>query len=252
MTPWTGRLILANVLIFVASIALPALWPELVLVPALLLLRPWTAVTYMFLHAGFMHILFNMIALYFFGPRVEQRLGGRHFLWLYFVSGISGALLSLLFTPYARIVGASGAVFGVLLAFAMYWPRERIYIWAVLPIEARWLVGIMTALSLYGGFSGQASGVANFAHLGGFLGGYLYLKWREWRSPARRFKRQVAGPAARASERELMRKWERIDPARLHEANRAAYEEIARKLPAGGISGLTERERAFIERFSPG
>lgn len=249
MTKWTGRLILATVAMYALSYVFPPLWGKMVLVPVFIFIRPWTVVTYMFLHAGFMHILFNMIALYFFGPRVEQRLGGRHFLRLYFASGIAGALLSLVFTPQARIVGASGAIFGVMLAFAIYWPRVRIYIWGVLPIEARWLVGIMTAFALYGGFSGQVSGVANFAHLGGFLGGYLYLKWMVWRSPARQFKRQVEG--TRSSDKELMEKWRAIRAEALHEANRSAYDEIARKVEGPGMAALTDRERAFINRFSP-
>lgn len=248
MTRWTGRLILANVGMYVISRALPTLWGEMVLVPALIFVRPWTAVTYMFLHASFGHILFNMIALYFFGPQVEQRLGGRHFLWLYFVSGVAGALLSLR-TPNSPIVGASGAVYGVMLAFAIYWPRVRIYIWGVLPIEARWLVGIMTAFSLYGGFAGQGGGVAHFAHLGGFLGGYGYLRWMAWRSPARQFKRNVEG--SRSSDKELIEKWQAIRAETLHEANRTAYDEIARKIEGPGLSDLTDRERAFINRFSP-
>ena len=77
-----------------------------------------------------------MIGLFFFGPRLESRLGSRGFLLLYFVSGLGGAVFSLLFAREAAVVGASGAVFGVLLGFAMFWPRERIYIWGVLPVQA--------------------------------------------------------------------------------------------------------------------
>lgn len=254
MTPWTGQLLLANGVIFVAQLAIPGLMQELWLVPALIPTRPWTLITYMFLHGGLWHLAFNMIALYFFGPRVEARLGGTRFLWLYFLSGITGALLSLAFTPWARIVGASGAVFGILLAFARYWPREKIYIWAVLPIEARWFVLLITAFSLYAGFTGQSGGVAHFAHLGGFLGGWLYLKWSEWRTGAarREFRKKVRSPALRASGGELKKKFEAIDPEELHEANRAAYDEIAGKIDRDGISTLTDRERTFIERFSPG
>lgn len=253
MTPWTGQLLLANGAMFVASLAFPGLFRDLMLVPALVLVRPWTIVTYMFLHGGFWHLGFNMIALYFFGPRVEARLGGKRYLWLYFLSGITGALLSLVFTPYARIVGASGAVFGVLLAFAMYWPREKIYIWAVLPIEARWFVILITIFSLYAGFTGQGGGVAHFAHLGGFLGGWLYLKWAEWRTGAarREFRKRVESPALWASGRELREKFQAIDPESLHEANREAYDAIAATIEEEGLSALGDRERTFIERFSP-
>lgn len=257
MTPWTGQLLLANGLIFVASLAIPGLFRDFMLVPALILARPWTPITYMFLHGGFWHLAFNMIALYFFGPRVETRLGGKRFLQLYFASGISGALLSFVFgfTPfsslYTPIVGASGAVFGVLLAFAVHWPREKIYIWAVLPIEARWFVILITVFSLWAGFTGQSGGVAHFAHLGGFLGGWLCLRWWEWRSPARAWRKKVESPALRAGRSELREKFASIEPERLHEANREAYEQIAEKLEREGVAALTERERVFIERFSP-
>ena len=158
MTSWVQRLIVLNVGMFLLSIALPAVPQALVLVPALIPMRPWTLVTYMFLHAGPWHLAFNMLALYFFGPRVEARLGGQHFLALYGVSGLVGALASLAFQPHAAIVGASGAVFGVMLGYARYWPRALMYIWGVVPIQARWFVVGMTALSLFGGFGGVQAG----------------------------------------------------------------------------------------------
>src|SRR5574338_505350 len=134
VTPWVKRLLIANVLVFFVQVtrAMPQLTNALVLVPDYVLQRPWTIVTYMFLHGGYGHIIFNMIALFFFGPRVVARLGPSRFAILYFLSGITGALLSLVFSP-AAVVGASAAVYGVMLAFAYYWPRDLIYIWGVLP-----------------------------------------------------------------------------------------------------------------------
>jgi hypothetical protein len=125
----------------------------------------------MFVHGGFGHILFNMLSLFFFGRRVESRLGPRRFGILYFVSGIMGALVSVFFAPYAAIIGASGAVFGVMLAFAKFWPRDQILIWGILPVEARVMVIAMTVMAVVFGFTGAQSGVAHFAHLGGFVGG---------------------------------------------------------------------------------
>jgi membrane associated rhomboid family serine protease len=203
----------------------------------------------MFLHAGPLHLFFNMLALYFFGPRLEARLGSRQFLTLYFVSGIVAALVSLIFTPYARIVGASGAVFGVLLGFARVWPRSLIYIWGVLPIEARWLVLLLTALSLWGGWGGS-SGVAHFAHLGGFLGGYLYLKWLDLRSPARRFKKMAAPPSPKTAGSTDLQRWKRIRRDDLHQVNRDELDRILDKISAKGLDSLTPEERAFLERFS--
>ncbi|MBI4541134.1 MAG: rhomboid family intramembrane serine protease [Gemmatimonadetes bacterium] len=250
MTPWVKRLILASVAMFIVMMAYPPVTRSLILVPALVVVRPWTVVTYMFLHAGLLHLLFNMIGLLFFGPRLEARLGGRHFLGLYLVSGLTGALLSV-FAPHARIVGASGAVFGVLLGFARYWPHERIHIWGVLPIEARWLVVILTVLALWGGITGSQGGVAHFAHLGGFAGGYLYLQWRERTSPAVRFRAQVA-PAPKKMSSGDVERWRKVDLEALHPVNREEYERLLRKVESHGAGLLTPSERAFLDRFAPG
>src|SRR5215468_1128530 len=126
----------------------------LVLEPRYVLLRPWTLVTYMFLHGSVTHILFNMLGLYFFGPRVEERLGSRRFITLYLVSGIAGALLSILLARNAQVIGASGAVFGVMLAFARFWPDAQILFMFFIPVEARVAVIIMTVLALWSGFQG--------------------------------------------------------------------------------------------------
>jgi membrane associated rhomboid family serine protease len=251
MTPWVKRILFANVAMYLLILASPAVGNVLMFVPALLPTRPWTVVTYMFLHAGLWHIGFNMLALYFFGPAVETRLGGRHFVGLYLSSGIMGAVLSIPFTPHAAIVGASGAVFGVMLAFARYWPRQRIYIWGVLPIEARWMVILMTAFSLWAGFGGAQSGVAHFAHLGGFLGGFLYLKWMDWRSPARRFKQkaQVVPPPPRDPDQALER-WKRIRREDIHPVNRDEVDRLLDKISREGVKSLTPDERALLERFA--
>lgn len=250
MTPWVTRLLAANVVMFFITMIFPMLGWVLGFRPSVALLRPWTIVTYMFLHAGLAHLIFNMIGLYFFGPRVEERLGGRQFLGLYFVSGIAGALLSVPFSPNALIVGASGALFGIFLAFARYWPRALIYIWGVLPLEAWLFVALMTILSLGSGIMGAAQGVAHFAHLGGFVGGFLYLKWIELRSPARRFKARAAGPARRPSGRAAAERLSRINREDLHEVNRAELDRILDKIRENGVASLTPEEREWLERFS--
>ena len=245
MNSWTMRLIAANVVIYFLTSASPGLMNQLMLVPAFTLTAPWTVVTYMFLHANLWHLLFNMLGLFFFGPRLEAELGGRDFLLLYFVSGIAGALLSFL-TPYVAIVGASGAVFGVLLGFARYWPREQILIWGIIPVEARWMVIIMTVLSLIGGFGGGGD-VAHFAHLGGFAGGLLFLLWRDRNTRAARFKASTAAPSIRPAD---LQRWWRIDRTRMHEVNRTELDRIMVKLQTGGTESLTPDERAFLDRFS--
>src|SRR3954465_3231224 len=108
MTKWVRTLLIANVVVFFLQMTAPQVTDAFVFVPMLAFYRPWTIVTYMFLHGGFGHILFNMLALYLFGPPVEDRLGSRRFITLYMLSGISGALLSFVFAYRAGVVGASG------------------------------------------------------------------------------------------------------------------------------------------------
>ncbi len=255
MTSWARRILILNVAAFFASAVLMPPWlvDQFVLIPNQLAERPWTILTYQFLHAGVMHLLFNMLGLYFFGPRLEERIGSKHFIFLYLLSGAMGALLSIA-TPDARIIGASGSVFGVLLGFARYWPRERIYIYALIPVEARLLVVFLAALSLWSGLGPGADRIAHFAHLGGFLGGWIYLKVLERNSPARRFKQTIETAmtgGSRPSAKDLDR-WAGINPGGLHPINRAEYERVLEKAKELGVSALTIQERAFMERFVSG
>jgi membrane associated rhomboid family serine protease len=251
VTPWVLRLIVANVAVFFLQQTAPLINQMFVLVPALGLVRPWSFVTYMFLHGGLGHIFFNMLSLFFFGPRLESRLGGRAFLGLYFASGIMGAVLSIPFTPYAPIIGASGAVYGVMLGYAMFWPRDQILIWGIVPVEARFLIVAMTALSLFGGFSPSSGGIAHFAHLGGFVGGYLFIKLMRRGSGAAKFRKQ-ATTITRKIETPAgsLDRWRRIKRDGLHEVNRDELDRILDKISAGGIGSLTAGEREFLDRFS--
>jgi membrane associated rhomboid family serine protease len=250
MTPWVRSLLVANVGIYLISALFPAVTVALMLVPALIPERPWTVVTYMFLHAGVWHLVFNMLALYFFGPRLETRLGGPHFLALYAISGLVGAVTSLL-TPSAAIVGASGAIFGVMLGYARYWPRALIYVWGVVPIEARWFVIGMTALSLLGGFGGVQPGIAHFTHLGGFAGGLAYLSWLDRRSPAARFQANAVRAERRFDSGAALARWATIPLDKLHPVNREEVARLLHKVGTSGIASLSLDERALLDRFVP-
>jgi membrane associated rhomboid family serine protease len=240
---WVQRLIAVNILVFFIQQTVPGATDALVFVPRDILSRPWTLITYMFAHAGWMHILFNMFALYVFGIRVEDRLGPQRFIVLYFVSGIAGALLSFAFSE-TEILGASAAVFGVCLAYARFWPRDQFLFWGIIPIEARWLVLIFTLMALFG----VGAGVAHFAHLGGFLGGYLYLLFLERNHPATRFKaKATAGPPADA----LAGGWQKVNRNAVHAVNRDEVNRILDKISASGLNSLTPQERLFLSNFVP-
>ena len=250
MTPWVQRLLLTNVAVFLFSLVFPALITDFGLVPAAILYRPWTLVSYMFLHGGWGHLFLNMLMLFFFGPRLEERLGSRTFMWFYLVCGVGGAILSFA-TPYAMIVGASGAIFGVVVGFARYWPRENIYIWAVLPIQARVLAIFLVASSLFAGFAGARDGVAHFAHLGGLIAGWVFL--RVWE---RQRQRRVVTPPVPPGKMtivldlEALERWETIPRERLHEINREEVEKLLRKARQLGARALTTDERDFMDRMS--
>lgn len=251
MTPWVLRLVIANVVVFLLTAAAPAWASQLALVPAAVLAHPWTAVTYMFVHAGMLHLLFNIMGLYFFGPRMEERLGSGGFLGLYVVSGIAGAILTFVLAPYAAVVGASGAVMGVLAGYARYWPEDRIYIWGVLPVSARMMVIGLAAYSIWSGFMASGGGVAHFAHLGGLLAGWLYvLAWERRRRgawpPARKAARVAPSQARARAER-----WARIKPEQLHEVNRAEVERLLTRVREEGPRSLTPAEADFLDRFTP-
>ncbi len=247
MTPVVRFLLIANVGAFFLQLSLPALANAFVFVPQLVLVRPWSVLTYMFLHSGLMHLGFNMLALFFFGPRVEERIQSRQFTILYFLSGLSGAFLSFVFAPGSPIIGASAGVFGVMLAFAYFWPHAPIYIWGVIPVPARMLVIITTVLALWSGIGGVRSGVAHFAHLGGYVGAYLYLRWLDRSRTA--FKRQATAAPATATQR--VAGWRSIDRATVHEVNRSEVDRILDKIGAHGVGSLTPQERTFLSTFVP-
>jgi len=180
-------LIGANVAVFVLTTFMPALIRLLGLVPSDVLfgLRVWQLGTYMFLHGGIFHIVFNMLALWMFGTELERMWGTRYFLKFYFVTGIGAGALTVLFSllPFtfaqqlqnAIIIGASGAIYGLLLAYALYFPDRHIYLYFVFPIPVKVFVAIMGAIALFSSL-GEAGGVANATHLGGLLVAYLFLK----------------------------------------------------------------------------
>jgi membrane associated rhomboid family serine protease len=177
-------LIGANVAVFLLQKIVPGTTLLLGLMPAAVVgeLRVWQLVTYMFLHAGVAHILFNMLALWMFGGELEARWGTRYFLKFYFVTGVGAAALTVVFSmlfseqlQHSIIIGASGAIYGLLLAYALYYPDRPIYMYFLFPIPAKYFVLIMGALAFYSSMA-EAGGVAHATHLGGLLIAYAFLR----------------------------------------------------------------------------
>ena len=190
MPPVTTSLIVANVAMFLlfsstGDLLSPlALWPLGAAQYVGIGFAPWQLVTYAFLHGSMLHLLFNMFALYMFGTAIEQVFGSRRYLIYYAVCVVSAALAQLLVAKltggFYPTVGASGGVFGLLLAYGLYFPNNRVMLlFPPIPLSARVFVLIYAALELVMGVTGAQSGVAHFAHLGGMVGGFIMLRY--WR-----------------------------------------------------------------------
>jgi len=187
LTPAVKALLIANGAVFVLTYFVPAIIVQLGLRPADLFghFAVWQLVTYMFVHASFSHVFFNMLTLWFIGVELERMWGTVFFTKFYFVSGLGAGftqvLLGILPLPFAgqfyypSTVGASGAIYGLLLAFALYYPTRPFLVFFIFPVQARYFVMILGGLALMFSFGGGA-GVAHTAHLGGLATGYLYLR----------------------------------------------------------------------------
>jgi membrane associated rhomboid family serine protease len=188
MTPAVKWIIIANIAMFVMTLVFPVMIPVFGLAPAAVLERQWIwqPVTYMFLHRDVFHILFNMLVVWMFGVELERMWGTRFFLKYYAVTGVGAAattvIASLLPFDFGAIVygavtiGASGAVYGLLLAFALYYPNRPILMLLLFPVPAKYFVMILGGIAFLSSISGGGSGIAHTAHLGGLVFGYLYLQ----------------------------------------------------------------------------
>jgi membrane associated rhomboid family serine protease len=259
LTPMVKRLLIANVVVFLltAVVGERFMFEWFAFQPDQILLRPWGAVTYMFLHGDLMHLVVNMLAVFFFGPPLEARWGPREFLRFYFVCGLGGVVLSFLFQP-TWIVGASAAAYGLMLAFAMNWPTVPIYVWGIFPVQARYLVAFLFVLSVWGAGPGaEGSDVAHFAHLGGLITGFLYLK-ADWR-PGERM-RQIQRSATRRRRMAIVpREVSGQEQQGVQSTGKRVREDAALydrvdavldKISAQGMSSLTAEELRLLDEVS--
>ena len=154
----------------------------------------WQCVTYLFLHGGFFHILFNMLALWMFGTELEWLWGTPRFVRFYFVTGVGAALCSTIVSPNSTIpiIGASGAIYGLLAAYGLLFPDRILLLYLVIPIKAKYFVLLLGAIAFWFSLTSGGGGVAHVAHLGGMLFGWLYLRgfqsWRGFRIPVREWR----------------------------------------------------------------
>jgi membrane associated rhomboid family serine protease len=245
---WTrgvvNKLIIINVAVFILEILLSrtpflplfGLSPKLVLTKGFV----WQLLTYMFLHGGIWHLLLNMFIIWMFGSQLEAVWGGERFLKYYLVCGIGGAIFSFIFAYDSIVIGASGAGYGILLAYAVLFPYNQIYVWGIFPVRARTLIIVLIAIEFLSGISG-GDGIAHFAHLGGMAAGLLYIRtdhraWRLWDKLRALFKSLPVGI--------------KMDGEDRGEYDSDKIDSILDKLSEKGYENLTETERRILENYS--
>jgi membrane associated rhomboid family serine protease len=245
ITPVVKYLIIVNSCLFLLQLLFRLQWSVLLgLAPALFWQGyVWQPVTYMFLHGGVFHLCFNMLVLWMFGSTLEVTWGPRRFLKFYFICGIGAGLLNAVVTPGSLVptIGASGAIYGLLLAFGVLFPEQLIYIWGIFPVKAKYFVIGIGVLELLTAMSVTQSRIAHFTHLGGILFGLVYMKWPVWQKAASLWH------VEKKRERHLRVVWDRDrEKQKLSKEIDALLDKAGRN----GIESLSEKEHARFNELS--
>jgi membrane associated rhomboid family serine protease len=265
LTPSVARLIAVTAvaqLLLETIFTSPEIRTALAMDPAGFATHPWGALSYLFVHQNVLHLATNMIGLYLFGTAVESRMGGKSFLFYYIYCGIGAAVFSLLLNfliPQSPIIGASGAVLGVAVAFAMFWPDAEIMVFPIpVPIRARTLVIGLAVLDLVFARWVQ-DGVAHEAHLGGMLAGWIFFKVQAFSrhrpppTPRQQPERVVMvqqTAATRDSDPHAPAVSRPLAPRPGSDPVAAEVDRVLDKISANGIESLTKEERRFLDEVS--
>jgi membrane associated rhomboid family serine protease len=265
VTPMVKRLLMVNGAVFILAFLLGRgfVIEYLAFSWASFFTRPWTLLTYAFTHVEPFHALFNLLLIFFFGPPLEEKWGSQPFL-RFFLIGAAGAALFSLLEPRASVIGASGAVYALMLAFAMNWPNQPVYIFGIFPVPAKWLVGGMAVLSVLFILRPTGDGISHWAHLGGFITAFAYLKspwapnpWGEL--PSRRGAKKTGGSLLPWVGKKKPVRREAPTPARAQaggadpKVERELLDDVDRildKISEQGIGSLTEEERKRLDEVS--
>lgn len=241
------KLVLINVGVYILKLLLvhTAFVYYFALIPQLVIGRGyiWQLVTYMFLHGNLLHLAFNMFVIWMFGSTLERFWGGTRFLKYYFICGLGGAVFSFIFSYNSLVIGASGAGYGILLAYAVLFPHNEVYIWGIFPVRARTLVIVLVVLNFILGLRG-GTGIAHFAHLGGMAAGLLYLRtdyrtkriWQAIKDFFNKFPIKVSF------------KEESRNDKKENESNK--IDSILDKISSKGYENLSETEKRILENYS--
>jgi membrane associated rhomboid family serine protease len=243
-------LLAANVAFYIGQQFFPGqLEYALGLVPSRVIgsLRIWQPLTYLFLHGSFFHLLINLFTLWMFGRELEAAWGTKEFLKYYFACGIGAGIINTLVDPFSTlpVIGASGAIYGLLVAFAMVYPDSLIYLYGIIPLRARSFVVLLGVIEFFSSFHASATPVARFAHLGGMAVGYAYLKSFEFRGFMDRAFHRVLDLFVVRRSRPSFTVHRPEESDLVQEVDR-----ILEKVLAQGAESLTEREKEVMRRYS--
>lgn len=231
---------------------------------------PWQLITYQFMHGGFWHIALNMFFLWMFGIEVENLWGSKKFLTFYLMCGIAAGISQLIFPPLLNesvgyTIGASGGIFGVLIAFAMLFPERYLYVWFLIPVKAKYLIAFFVVLEFFS-INSPGSDIAHLAHLGGALAGFIYMLYEKKRgraygnyfsggSSSSSMKEDILGKVRGVSDM-FKKKDKKVEDAKFFEVKdgnkkeeeitQKEIDEILDKISQSGYQNLTEREKKIL------
>jgi membrane associated rhomboid family serine protease len=201
----------------------------------------WQLVTYMFLHGGFLHIFFNMFMLWMFGTEIEREWGTREFLKYYFICGIGAGITLIILSPHSATIGASGAVYGIMVAYAVKYPNRPIFLYFLFPIPAKYFVAFLVLVSFFSTIHESSDGIAHAAHFGGAIIGYVFLKYRYYiyklKNILKQQKKKQKFKYTQGAEEKA-------------EYYRRKIDEILDKINRVGYLNLTDEEKEILEKGS--
>jgi membrane associated rhomboid family serine protease len=205
----------------------------------------WQLFTYMFLHGGFWHVFFNMFIFWMFGTELEKEWGSKQFLKYYFICGVGAGIINILLTSsdpsYPGTVGASGAIYGIMVAYALRYPDRLVYIYFLFPVKVKYMVGFLAIISFLSTWNAQGDGIAHAAHLGGMLVGFIYLKyWQHFYKVKSMFQQTTKKPVSKSSGTGD----EKV------EYYRKKIDELLDKINRVGYLNLTDEEKELLEEGS--
>ncbi len=254
ITPAIKNILYANVVMFILT-QYTAFGPRLENLFALSAygvfeqFRIWQLVSYMFLHGGFWHIFFNMFILWMFGVELERNWGTREFLKFYFITGIGGAVFNLVLSGEPTI-GASAAVYGVMIAYALAYPDRLIYVYFLFPVKVKYLMGFLAVFSFFSTIGPNTSNIAHAAHLGGMIVGFVYLKyWKIHFKVKEMFRNTLSGISSHKGSSSNL-KYTPGGSENKTEYYRRKIDELLDKINKVGYMNLSDEEKRLLDEGS--